>query len=275
LTELIAAGGCWNANRFALDEAGGATRNWLAAIETSVQMTTAQQLILACNFDGDDMNIATNATFKIQWRNVSDAGSWTDLGTTGDIRYASSSLQMTNNAALVTAESACNGTCANCTGKGWTVFDVGSKERVNANGITQTVDDDEWFELQWAVDLSFADGLNGDEYEFRVTQSDNTVIGTGLGKITVVVAGKIDLVTRNEDRSAVEGSVKVTAYLSDGGSPAQPIGEPITSGTSNGSGVLSLTGNIASGEDYILVGGKGTGGTVQSDASPPVTAVDA
>ena len=248
--ELLDAGGCWNANRFALDEAGGATRKWRGAIETDQIFLDSEQLILACDFDGDDMNVASNATFKVQWRNVSDVGSWTDLASTGEIKWGTSSLQMTNNATIVVAETN-GGVSVDCTGKGWSNLDAGSKEGVGRNGFTQTVQDDEYFELQWLIDLSGADSANQDQYEFRITESGGTVIGTGLRKVTVIIEGHIPVVSRNKDSSAVLGSCQVTAYLSDEATPPKPVGGVVAQIVTNGSGVGDLTG-LASGAKYFL-----------------------
>jgi hypothetical protein len=273
MTELIAAGGCYNYMRFGLDEAGGATRNWRGDRDTDQQFHDAEQMILCINYDGDDMNIATDATFQIVWRNITDAGSWTDLGTTGEIRQAASSAQMTDQAALVAAELS-DSSKVNCTGKGWTAYDANSNEQLNRNSLTQTVDDDVLHEQQWGIDITNADAVNGDEYEFAVVQSDDTIIGTGAGHLTVVVAGKIDGTTKDADRGSAVVSVQVTAYLSDEGSPPKPVGPPVAQLISSGSdGTYSLQQEIASGQKYFLHFFKDVAADL-SDGSPEVTAVD-
>jgi hypothetical protein len=219
------------------------------------------------------MNIATNATFQIVWRNITDAGSWTDLTSSGEIRLAASSAQMVDATALVAAELS-DSSKVNCTGKGWTNYDVNSDEHVNRGSLTQTVDDDVLYEQQWAVDISNADAINGDEYEFAVVQSDDTVIGTGTGHLTVVVAGKIDGTTKNKDRTSAVVSVQVTAFLSDEGSPPKPVGPPVAQLISSGSdGTYSLQEEIASGFKYFLHFFKDDTADL-SDGSPEVTAVD-
>ncbi|GAH20779.1 unnamed protein product, partial [marine sediment metagenome] len=69
--------------------------------------------------------------------------------------------------------------------------------------------------------------------------------------VSVVQAGKIDVVSRNADSSAVIGSVLVSAFTSDEGTPPKPIGEMLGQITTNGSGVGSITG-LVSGAKYFL-----------------------
>jgi hypothetical protein len=272
MTELIAAGGCYNSMRFALDGAGANVRDWRGEIDTNQEFTEAERLILGVCFDGDDMNIATDATFKLQWRNITDAGSFADLAATGEIKWATDT-DLVNGQALIVAEFSDLPSQIDCTGKGWTNIDIGSHEIEGENGQTQTVDDDELFELQWAIDLSDADFLNADQYEFRVVQSDNTVIGLAIGKLTVVKAGKIEGTTKNADRTSAVVSVQVTAYLSDEASPPKPVGPPVAQLVSSGSdGTFTLLG-LASGKKYFLHFFKDDTADL-SDGSPEVTAVD-
>jgi hypothetical protein len=273
MTELIAAGGCYNYMRFGIDEAGGATRNWRGDRDTDQQFHDAEQLILCVNYDGDDMNIATNATFQIVWRNITDAGSWTDLTSSGEIRLAASSAQMVDGTVLVAAERS-DSSKVNCTGKGWTAYDANSDEQVNRGNLTQTVDDDVLYEQHWAIDITNADSINGDEYEFAVVTVVDGIIGTGTGHLTVVVAGKIDGTTKDADRGSAVVSVQVTAYLSDEGSPPKPVGPPVAQLISSGSdGTYSLQQEIASGFKYFLHFFKDDTNDL-SDGSPEVTAVD-
>ena len=91
MTELLAAGGCWNSIRFAIDGEGVNLRDWEGAIETNQTFHNQEVVIIAVNFDGDDMNVATDATFKLQYKNDSDAGSWIDVAASGnEINWATS-----------------------------------------------------------------------------------------------------------------------------------------------------------------------------------------
>lgn len=273
MTELIAAGGCYNSMRYARNGAGPGARDWVEEYNTLATMTDAEILILGVCIDADDMNDATDATFKIQWENnTDDPGTWNDLAATGELKWSSSS-DLTDGAAVTAAEDS-GGNAVNCSGKGWARADGLEKE--GANGFTRTIPQDEYQDFDWAIDLSGADAANNDQYGFRLTQSDNTVIGTMSGLLTVVVAGKIDGTTKNSNRTSVVGLVTVSAFLSDGaGSDPKPTGELITQVVSNVStGVYSLTESIISGTDYFLHFYKDDAEDL-SDGSPVVTAVDA
>jgi len=270
LVELLAAGGCYNSNRWAKSGAGVGARNWKAAVNADAEMTDISQAILACCIDADDMNNATSATFKIQWRNVTDAGSFADLAATGEIKWSTTS-DLVDGATVTSAED--SGGNLNCTGKGWSRRD--GIEVEGKNGITHTVNQDAYEDLQWAIDLTSADGTNGDQYEFRLCESGGTVIGTCVGKLTVVKAGKIDGVTKNADRSAVVGGVTVSAFRSDeAGTNPKPINILRAQVVSDAStGAYSLP-DLISGAKYFLHFYKDDTNDL-SDGSPEVTAVDA
>jgi len=271
VTELLAAGGCGNDNRIARDGAGAGARDWLDAVgAANVTLHQLNVAIVAFNIDADDMNDATDATFKLQWRNVSDAGSFADLAATGEMKWSSSS-DLVDDATVVEAEES-GANSINCANKGWSRRDGLEKE--GANGFTRTITQDAHEDFQWAVALDSADHANSDQYEFRLTQSDATVIKLGTTKLTVVTAGKISGTTKDDDRSAAEVSVTVTAIESDGGSPEKPTGPVVAQVVSSGSdGTYSLEGNILSGNVYFLHGWADKASDV-SDGSPPITAVD-
>lgn len=272
-TELMAAGGCYNSMRYALDGAGQGARNWRAAHNQAAQMTQLMRLILAVNVDGDDMNDADDASFKIQWANVSDAPTtWYDLSSSGEIRYASDTDLIDGNAVVEAEDS--GGNVVNCTGKGWSRAD--GIEVEDKNGITRTVVQDTFQDLHWAITLANADYENGDEYSFRLCQADDTVIGTMVANLTIVKAGKIDGITKNKDRTSPVVSVTVTAWPSDeAGSNPKPTSEGfVAQGVSDGAtGAFSLVGNIISGDKYFLHFYKDDTADL-SDGSPEVTAVD-
>ena len=273
MTELMAAGGCYNSMRYARNGAGAGSRDWVAAYNTAATMNQNELLILAVCIDGDDMNDATDATFKIQWENNTDAaGIWNDLAAgPGEIKW-SSSTDLVEEAAVTSAEDS-GGNAVDCTGKGWGRTDGLEKE--GANGFTRTVVDDFWQEFHWAIDLSGADHVNGNSYGFRLTQSDDTVIGTMAGLLTVVTAGTITGTTKNANRTADVVSVQVTAYLSDGASPPKPTGDIAAQTISSGSnGTYALTDRLVNGEKYFLLFFKDDTSDL-SDGSPEVTATAA
>lgn len=273
MPELLAIGGCYNAMRYARDGAGQGDRDWAAAHNVAATLTEAMRLILAVNVDGDDMDDATDATFKIQWENYSDdPGTWNDLAATGEIKWAIDT-DLINGNAVVEAEDS-GGNVVDCSGRGWSHGD--GREQEGVNGITFTVVDDVTVDFHWAIDLSGADAANEDEYNFRLCQSDDTVIGTMVARLTVVKAGKIDGVTQNIDRTAAVGGATVTAYESDeAGSDPKPISDGFKAQVVSHAttGVYSLTGNIVSGKKYFLHFYKDDAPDL-SDGSIEITAED-
>lgn len=268
--ELLSAGGCYNSGRFALDGAGANVRNWRGAIDTDQVFTNTETLIVAVSMDADDMNEATDATFKLRWRNVTDAGSMADLASSGEIKWSTSS-DLVDDQGLIEAEFS-GGNSVDCVGKEWTTFAANAQEVEGANGKTITVPDDEIFEIQWAIDLSSADFANGDQYEFAITESGGGAIGTLAGKLTVVEAGKIDGTTKNDDRTSAVVSVQVTCWLSDEASPPKPTGDIIVQLISSGSdGTYSLTGLVKDNKYFLHFFKDDTADL--SDGSIEVTAV--
>jgi len=271
MAELLDSGGCYNSMRFAVDGAGVNARNWRGAINTNQEFVTTEILILGVSFSGDDMNAAAGATFKIQWANNTDSPTtWNDLAATGEIKWATTS-DLVNGASLNTAAWADPTNIVDCIGKSWSVKGADSQEREGGNGITADAQDDELLELHWAIALDSAD--SGDVYQFRVTESGGTVIGTGTGLLTVVQAGKIDGTTKDSSRGSAVGGVTVSAYLSDNaGTDPKPVGSLVAQTVSNAStGAYSLTG-LAAGENYFLHFYKDDTDDL-SDGSPVVTAV--
>jgi len=269
--ELLAAGGCYNSMRYARNGAGAGARDYVVAHNTAATMIHTDRLILAVCIDADDMNDATDATFKIQWENNTDSpGTWNDLAATGEIKWATDTDLVDGNAVVVAEDS--GGNVVNCTAKGWSHRDGLEKE--SANGFTRTINQDAFEEFHWAVDLSGADHANEDQYGFRLTESGGTVIGTMSGLLKVVTAGKIIGTTKNKDRTAALVSVQVTAYLSDEASPPKPTGAHVAQLVSSGSdGTYTLKGQLIGGKKYFLLFFKDATPDV-SDGSIEVTAAD-
>jgi len=267
----ITNGGCINGIRFALDGAGAGNRNWVAAADTGFEFNDAQTIIVAIAYDSDDMN-AISGDFYLEWQNATHSDGWNNLASTGELAWATVS-DLSNGAAVVTGER--NGT-ENCSTMGVTHTD--GVEREGANEVTMSnVASKLVFDTQWAVDLSGADAANGDEYEFRVSESGggSGVYKTFTATITVITAGKIDGITKNANRSAAVGGVTVTCWISDGAGtdpkPTGPIVDQVVSHVSTG--VYTL-GGLASGQDYFLHFYKDDTADL-SDGSVPVTSVDA
>lgn len=270
MTDWVANGGCINGIRYANDGAGAGARDWAAAADIGATFIDGVSIIVAVSLDSDDMD-AISGDVVLDWRNVTDnpSGSWTSLAATGELKWATDT-DLVNNNAVVDAER--NGT-ENCTGMG--VSHLDGIEREGANDVAlSSVASDSVFDLQWAVDLTGADGTNGDVYEFRVSEDGSNSYKIFTARITMTPAGKIDDITKNNARTAAVVSVTVSAYASDGaGSNPKPVGPLVAQVVSSGSdGTYSLQGGLESGEDYFLHFYKDDTADL-SDGSPVVTAV--
>jgi hypothetical protein len=260
-----------NGGRIALDGAGDGSRDWLTAADTAGAVAnTGQVIIFSISMDGDDMN-AISGDFVLEWYNDDDGGSWSDLASTGELRWATSS-DLTNGGSVTEAEG--NGT-ENCSTMGvtWT----NGLEREGANDATlSNIGSKALVEIQWAIDLSGADAANQDTYSFRVSESGggSGVYKTYASTIQVETEGEITGTTKNSTRGAAVGGVTVTAYKSDAaGSDPKPEGSHVAQVVSHATtGVFALSG-LASGADYFLHFYKDDTADL-SDGSPPVTAVD-
>jgi hypothetical protein len=243
------SGGCINGIRFA-DEGGSPTRAWIVAADTDADdQPNNKVIIIDVAVDSDDM-CAIDGDFYLEWQNKTDASGWNDLSSTGELRWGNVS-DYANNDTLAIADF--NGT-ENCSTMGVTATTEPNTEKESANLVQLTsIGSKDLINFCWAVDLNFATAAK--DYEFRISQNGggSGVFKTFTAVVKVVAAGKIDVVSRNKDSSATVGSVLVTAMLSDGGTPPKPVvGEKVVAqGTTNGSGVLSLTG-LVSGFKYFL-----------------------
>jgi len=242
------AGGCINGIRFA-DEGGSPTRAWIVGADVdAVNQPNNKTIIIDVAADSDDM-CTIDGDFVLEWQNKTDASGWNDLAATGELKWGTVS-DYANNDTLAIADF--NGT-ENCSTMGVTATTEPNTEKEGANLVQVTsIGSKDLINFCWAVDLSGA--LAGKDYEFRISQNGG---GSGIFKtftavVSVVAAGKIDVVSRNADSSATVGGVTVSAFTSDeAGTDPKPIGEMLGQIVTNGSGVGSVTG-LVSGQKYFL-----------------------
>lgn len=243
--------GCYNGVRFAEGLAGGGgTRTWLAAADTdAINQPNNKSIIVAIAMDTDDMCSLTD-DMVIQWQDDTDVSGYSDLGSSGELTW-DGPTDLVNGNAIVDAEGMGE---ENCSSMG--VSHADGIEREGANLIaTSGASSKVVIDHHWAVDLSGAQA--GHDYSFRfrtATGGGGDLIATTTAVVSVVAAGKIDVVSRNKDSSSVVGSVTVTAIESDGaGTDPKPLvaGGVRAQVVTNGSGVGSITGLI-SGDKYFL-----------------------
>jgi hypothetical protein len=244
MVNWVTNGGCINGIRFAESDL-----SYIASADTDADdQPNNKVIIVTVSIDGDDMD-AISGDFFLEWRNVTDAGSFADLSATGELRWGNVTAYANGDNPTV---GELNGT-ENCSGMGVSGATYGI-QRESANEINlSSVGEDEVSNNMWGVDLSFA--VAGKSYEFRITESGG---GSGVYKlftaqVNVVQAGKIEIVSRNADSSSTVGSVVATALHSDeAGSPKIDLTKkPSGQTTTNGSGVGTIQG-LVSGEKYFV-----------------------
>jgi hypothetical protein len=135
--------------------------------------------IVACHFYNEDTGKnPASTTISLEWRNKTDAGSWTTLSGTGELTWSADTV-LVNDTALGSGNWICS-----VLGAGYA--DTDGIEREGANDYTLDLGPDEETEVQWAIDASGADG--GDEYEFRVYDSNRGTYMTVVPTITMATS---------------------------------------------------------------------------------------
>lgn len=137
-------------------------------------------LATVIGYDGED---TAASAYKLQWRDVTDSGSFADVASTGEIKWAASSSVLADGNAVTSSERKCT---AVATGQTW----QDGVESLGDNAIpssgTLDLGSDCFTELHWG--LSCADAQDGHQYEFllyNVTASAST--GTCLAQITTKI----------------------------------------------------------------------------------------
>jgi hypothetical protein len=270
---LEAAGGCYNGGMVGLAPTAS-TRDWRSTLNEAVMVDfiLSERVIICCSCDGDDMNIASGCDWILRWRNKTQAGSFATLASTGEIKWATDS-NLVNNQALIAAEAGDKPSSVNCTGKSWSAYEGWEVE--GASGVTNKAgNDDTLIEVHWAIDISGA--TVNEEYEFQFWDDDNAPFTGGSTMATTIrpiIEGKITGVTKNADRSAVVDLVTVTVYESDeAGTNPKPTGAHVAQVVSTvTTGAYSITG-LAKDKNYFLHFYKDDTADI-SDGSGEVTAV--
>lgn len=119
-------------------------------------------------------------TYTVQWRNKTDAGAWTNLGGTGDLRTETTSVLVDANA-LTSAEHGITGT--------GTYIQNNTEEETGAGSFSARFENGDWAAVQFSVNP--ANAQDGKEYEFRLNVSCNSgsATPTGLATVTMAAAG--------------------------------------------------------------------------------------
>jgi hypothetical protein len=137
----------------ALNTSGG----WLAAEDTGITVAkdTVTRLRLSIGKSADDIDYSQ---YKWQWKK--DAGSWTDLAATGDVKWTLSSQYANNDNTTTRLLTSPGGTLTN----GEAIENANTTERVNMPTAARYTE----LEMAWKFDAAAA---SGSTYSFRVIKA--------------------------------------------------------------------------------------------------------
>ena len=125
---------------------------------------------------------AYNFAYKLKWRNVTDSGTFADVGATGEISFTADTV-------LGDGTTLTSGICGAQAGYTWQNGLESEGDNILPDSGTYSLADEYYTELQWALDCDGA--TDGETYEFALYELTNgTSIGTCLSSITMAeVAG--------------------------------------------------------------------------------------
>lgn len=191
-----------------------ATRTWQAAEDTAVTgWTVGSPFVFAAAIAAVAKNSAA-MSLRLRWRNVTDGGTFAELGSTGELTWGATT-DLVNGNAVATGE-------AGCTGAGtW----VDGTEREGANAITQTILKGTWSEHHFAIDTTNA--LSNKQYEFELYEANTAaVIATSpfLATLTTAAAAvnvtvPVNLIQGTATQFAASAGVGVLWVLELDGRP--------------------------------------------------------
>jgi DNA-directed RNA polymerase subunit RPC12/RpoP len=185
-----------------------ATRVALANDNTDVaDYNKANEFIVA--FQIDEEKGPWNAVYILQWRNVTDGGSFDTIGTVGEMVWGTAT-DLVNEAAITTKACQASG------GSGST-WQNGREVEGDWASLAINLADEAYTEIHFAVDPSGA--LGGKQYEFQLYDFTNgAAIGTGAAAVTIASATQKTLV---DSGSGVDAqTIQATPSLADSGSGA-------------------------------------------------------
>ena len=154
------------------------TRSWLQNEDTNhTGHTVGTDFCISVTWGSQSGNKSNSREVRLRWRNKTDAGSFADLGASGELTW-SADTTLVNAAAFTTDEHG-------CVSSGQTNW-VDGEEREGANAFTYSnlSNDSAWTGAMWAVDTDNAH--EGDEYEFELyNQTDTAQIAVCSATITM------------------------------------------------------------------------------------------
>lgn len=157
-----------------------ATRAGLAADDANVTAWHKGDKIILATQVGYNGKDTAAGYYRLDWRNVTDGGSFAPVAATGQIKWSATSAVLADGTALTQANS-------RCTDPGNQTWQNGL-ENVADNRLPSagTIDlgSDCFSEFQWALDTSSS--LDGKQYEFRLWNlTSGVATGTCIAKVTI------------------------------------------------------------------------------------------
>lgn len=192
-------------------------RTWQANEETPVTGWDKDTVGIFGLGIGSTSHNGDTVTPELRWRNVTDAGSWTVLGATGEVKQATTTA-LTDDGNLATGNFGTSSSKTAVTGNGC------EQENSGVASSSTSLAQNEFTELQ--VGISFADGDPGDEYEFAVYDGGSAE-GTSLATVTLAagaVQETIAVVATGTPALGVKVTYKNTIAVVAAGIPGLSVG---------------------------------------------------
>jgi len=168
---------------------GDSVRDWEAACDaTKKNWNPIKDAVFVTNISTSGKGTQAQA-YKLQWRNKTDypSGSFTDVGTSGDITY-NAVTELVDDSIVYENEKGCT-----CSGFIWQDGLENEGDNLCPNSGTHSLPDGYYSELHWALDLDNA--LTGKEYEFQLySVTEGVAVGIGLATIHMFTGTDIDFV---------------------------------------------------------------------------------
>ena len=174
---------------------GASTITWQAVCDGSViDWLKADEVIFSANAVSG-AHAPDPESFKLQWRNVSDGGTFADLVTgSGELRAGTSAGCITNTDPVGSQDGCGTGTMSDSE-------EVENESPLQTASLTGTTDDH--IEMQFCVD--FINALDEKQYEFQLySVTASIALGAFTPKITTIaLTYKIDGITKDKDGTAL------------------------------------------------------------------------
>jgi len=157
---------------------GNANRSWAAAQDVGVvDWNKANDFIIAAMVEALGHS-GGSSELRLEWRNLTDGGTWTVLGASGQLKYGATNLVDGN--AVIHSEEGVTAT--------YPSYHDDGRENEGSNARTITVA--QYYHEEDQHSVSPADALDGKEYEFRIYDvGESAVVGTLLCTITMATGG--------------------------------------------------------------------------------------